>query len=1211
MMLSSILGLLLCVEAFGQIAPDANLYYQRTHNGQLPPVEGNPSDHSWETAASQPASSEPSKPVSTGGTGALDLRANGVDPANLGKGDWIWQIPETEAHLGVTNVQGIIDYEKNLGMRWITVKCGDGGYIWTQFNSDLISRAHAAGLRIFGWAYAYGSNVQGEINVALNALNLGADGFIIDAETEYEIRTNNSAAAAQYCQGIRALYPNLFLAFAPFPYISLHPGFPYVAFGKYCDTVMPQDYWDAIGVTPWQMVQDMNSQWRSWQSSLTGSDTNAIKPIAPVAQSFAPATGAEISAFVEALRTNMPQALPGGYNGLSFWDAADRSAEMDNAIRIAGAGITNNPPFIGLQPTSRAMDSGATLKLSVLASGAAPLRYQWRFNGANLGGATSSRFTLQNVQVFHSGNYDVIVSNSYGAATSRVSSVTVYPPQQVLFSDDFDVNSTANWLVSRSSADTQVTFAYDYSALGIPPAPHSSGGTTRGVQFMANMSNGAPAALSISPAGRSFSGDYRLHFDMWINANGPFPGGGVGSTEYLTAGIGSAGNRTEWIAPFSIADGYWFSVDGEGGVSDISASQGDFVAYTGTNAQAAGSGRYWAGTDASSRGNGNSYYLADFPGGQTPPSQQQVLDPQQTGALDLGTVGFVWNDVIVSVQGDVVEWSINGLKVATFTNTPSTAGNITLGLWDPFASVSDNPAVSFGLVDNVRVEAPTTPPVITKQPQSISVAQGGAASFRVVVSGAGPISYQWLYNGGFINGATNSVYTRTSTQTTNAGRYSVFISSLNGTATSTDAFLTVNIPPFISTQPADLTVNQGTDAVFTVGASGTTPLSYQWEFNGAPIAAATKPSLVVPSAQATNAGLYSVLITNVAGSVLSSNAHLIVNLAPTILAQPQSLVVNQGDTAMLTVVATGTPPVYYQWVFNGGTLAGATQSALIYSNAQPNVSGVYSVIVSNLVSTVTSSNATLRVNLRPIANASATRGLLISANGTNATAVLDGSRSYDRDGDLLQYTWFVPPAARPIATDAVAVVTLPVATNRIQLVVSDGFASSTDTVTVAVLTTAQGVLMMEAMVQASDLRHAQPFVASLDAAYASIVRGNTTPAMNQLKAFENKVRVQAADLSPALATVLIQVTGQILDALAAGPGGRMRPRAARIEPRDHFPGHLAFFASPRGVYIIEASPDLVTWRPIGVAVEMDEGRFEFDDRETSRFPARFYRITKP
>jgi len=225
--------------------------------------------------------------------------------------------------------------------------------------------------------------------------------------------------------------------------------------------------------------------------------------------------------------------------------------------------------------------------------------------------------------------------------------------------------------------------------------------------------------------------------------------------------------------------------------------------------------------------------------------------------------------------------------------------------------------------------------------------------------------------------------------------------------------------------------------------------------------------------------------------------------------------------------------------------------------------------------------------------------------------VLDGSRSYDPDGDLLQFTWFAPPALQPIATDAVAVVTLPAGTNSIRLVVTDGFAASTGSVSVVVLTTWQGVARLEAMVNGSTERHSQPLLASLDAAMASIGRGNVTAAMNQLKTFEDKVRVQVALSDPDLSRQLIQLAGQILDALAVGPGGRSGPRTAKIVTPDHSPGHLAFDAAPRGTYIIEASSDLVNWRRIGVAREPDEGTFQFEDREASRFPVRFYRVTTP
>src|SRR5215475_5876275 len=103
---------------------------------------------------------------------ALD---NGVEPENLGKGDWIWQIPNAIANVGASDVQGLINFEKSKGMRFLIVKCADGGQIWSQFNSDLVTRCHASGIKVFGFQYVYGSyfgsgQVQAEINTATTCM---------------------------------------------------------------------------------------------------------------------------------------------------------------------------------------------------------------------------------------------------------------------------------------------------------------------------------------------------------------------------------------------------------------------------------------------------------------------------------------------------------------------------------------------------------------------------------------------------------------------------------------------------------------------------------------------------------------------------------------------------------------------------------------------------------------------------------------------------------------------------------------------------------------------------------------------------------------------------------------------------------------------------------------------------------------------------------
>ena len=786
----------LFVSGAARAQSDADLYYRRTHGGQLPPAGVNPADHSQETSefAPAPAPAPPPK-LSVASAGLLD---HGIDPANLGKGDWIWQIPSCLTALGVANVQGLIDYEKARGMEWITVKCGDSGNIWSQFNTDLITRAHAAGLKIFGWAYVYGNNIQGEIDVALNALNLGADGFIIDAESEYETLANNAAAATQYCEGIRAAYPNTFLAHAPYPIISSHPGFPYITFGKYCNAVMPQAYWADIGGTGYMvtMVTRMNTEWRNWQNSLTGANTNAIKPLAPIGQGYnsvnGTVTGAAITTFVNALKTNTPAASAGGYKGLSFWSCQHHSADMWSAIGVATIGTTNDPPALAAQPRHRSVNQGTNVTFSASVVGASPLRYQWRFHGTNLPNATNAAFGRNNVQPAHAGPYLLVVTNAFGSVTSSVATlvVNVSPVWQTAFAENFEADHGANWNLFQGSgngvSDYTADWAFDYSVTRysfngvtnfIPPAPNSAGGATRGLKLTVNNNDAvaATAGVSVYPKNLGFSNNYALRFDVWLNYNGP-AGGGVGSTEFATFGLNHTGTRVNWTATGATAgDGVWFAMDGDGDAGS------DYLAFTGNTSGppsqlAFASGGLVAngalGDDA-----GDVFFQGLFP-----------------GALyeTAGSPGKRWVQGELSQISGVLTWRLNGEVVAQRTNaSPFTSGNVMLGYMDTFTSIANPAADNFVLFDNVRVLTAVEPPLIATAPTNRLVNAGANAAFAVTAAGSAPLAYQWRFNGGLLAGATNSGLTIARAQAGNAGAYSVVVTNLAGSATSAGATLNV------------------------------------------------------------------------------------------------------------------------------------------------------------------------------------------------------------------------------------------------------------------------------------------------------------------------------------------------------------------------------------------------------------------------------------
>ncbi|MBK9138353.1 MAG: hypothetical protein IPM17_06245 [Verrucomicrobia bacterium] len=345
-------------------------------------------------------------------------------------------------------------------------------------------------------------------------------------------------------------------------------------------------------------------------------------------------------------------------------------------------------------------------------------------------------------------NPDRTVEVTIGAGTgyvlgdNKAASVLIrnddLPPGQVLFTENFDSNPAANWVVNQGPSDGVADFFFDYSTVGVPPAPGTSA-PTRGLKLQANLTSGVFGGLSVSPAGQSFSGNYRLRFDLWQNFNGPFPDGGPGSTQIAGAGIGTAGTTPQW--PGGTQDSLWFAATGDGG------SGVDYRAYS----PAAPTGYTEASGifAANARDNGNPYY-AEL-GRETAPDNQLALFPTQTGATYPGTMGMQWRDVVITKQGNTVTWHVDGLLIATVDVSAINfgGGNILFMHSDINAGSSTDPLapdLAFSLVDNVRVEqlpaGPAEPATITNIAVSGSTvtltftAPGGAPGDFAVVGGA-------------------------------------------------------------------------------------------------------------------------------------------------------------------------------------------------------------------------------------------------------------------------------------------------------------------------------------------------------------------------------------------------------------------------------------------------------------------------------------------
>jgi arylsulfatase A-like enzyme len=189
------------------------------------------------------------------------------------------------------------------------------------------------------------------------------------------------------------------------------------------------------------------------------------------------------------------------------------------------------------------------------------------------------------------------------------------------------------------------------------------------------------------------------------------------------------------------------------------------------------------------------------------------------------------------------------------------------------------------------------------------------------------------------------------------------IDSLTLAASDNSKFIVSGTAPSITTQPANKTVNVGQTARFSVTATGTPPLQYQWRKNGADVPGATNSSYTTPATVAAdNGSLFSVVVSNSGGSVTSNNATLTVRIPPTITTQPGDQAVTAGDRARFSVVATGTRPLRYQWTKNGVNITGATHASYTTPPTTPGDNGaLFAVTVTNRIGSVTSNNATLTV----------------------------------------------------------------------------------------------------------------------------------------------------------------------------------------------------------------------------------------------------------
>ena len=312
----------------------------------------------------------------------------------------------------------------------------------------------------------------------------------------------------------------------------------------------------------------------------------------------------------------------------------------------------------------------------------------------------------------------------------------------------------------------------------------------------------------------------------------------------------------------------------------------------------------------------------------------------QVTSVGLTTRSYVWQKVGSGNLSD------GGRISGSHTSTLTITGVSYLDAASYVVTVTDNA----GSLDSDPASLTVIEPIITSQPASATAVSGASATFNVSATGAPVLTYQWrkngtsLNDGGNIAGSTTSSLTVSSLSAGDAASYSVSVGDASGaSAVSSDAVLTVNTAPSISSQPNSRVIVAGNNAAFAVAVSGTAPFTYQWLSNNVSIQNANAFAYSLSNVQAAMSASYSVIVSNNFGSTTSAAA--VLSVVPSIrLFNTNIVVVRVGDGAQ-TPTFNGNTMYLDQFTTNGNyvntvTIPDAGSNALIEMGPDANGSTI-------------------------------------------------------------------------------------------------------------------------------------------------------------------------------------------------------------------------------------------------------------------------------
>jgi hypothetical protein len=441
------------------------------------------------------------------------------------------------------------------------------------------------------------------------------------------------------------------------------------------------------------------------------------------------------------------------FNGLidevSYYQRSLSAAEIQAIYLAGGAGKCPTAPSITAQPVSQTVATGTDVTLSAVAAGTLPLGYQWQFNGTNLTGATAAALILTNVQVSQSGSYSLVVTNAYGSVTSSNAVLTVNPAPPCTPPPP----GLVSWWRGEGSALDQ---------LGLNNGMLQTGTTfASGEVDQAFIFDGVSGYVNI-PKSASLDAPSQLTIDFWMNVDPAQP----------------MGNK---VAGLVTSDFYGFEI----GTAESKLGIQFFVS---TDA----GGHFVSTADLNSSG-------AVFPAGEW---------HHIAGVYD-GTKVQLYLDGQALGNATPVTGQVSSMLANSFVAIGSSDGRTTCGTCFGVRRLKGmidevdyfNRALSAAEIAAIYAAGVSgkclTPsaPYIYVQPANQVATVGGSVTFSVGVAGTAPLSYQWSFGGLALEGATNATLILTNVLFSQAGNYSVVITNVAGTASSSNATLSVNFTP--------------------------------------------------------------------------------------------------------------------------------------------------------------------------------------------------------------------------------------------------------------------------------------------------------------------------------------------------------------------------------------------------------------------------------